>query len=141
MSAPVAALHLGLDLVRVQRITDSLSQFGPRFTHRVFTVEEIAYCESAPAERDRRYAARLAAKEATWKALGLDDRGQPWTSVEVCRAPSGACSIGLHEPLKSRAAEAGVRALSLSITHEEDYAAAVVLAAGPPSTSPHPGTR
>jgi holo-[acyl-carrier protein] synthase len=113
----------------VPRIDESLARFGERFTRRVFTPDEIAYCESAPADRARRFAARLAAKEAAWKALRLDDRGQPWTSVEVVRAGSGACSIALHEPLKSRAAEAGARALSLSITHEENYAAAVVLAA------------
>ncbi len=134
MSAlPVAELQLGLDLVRVPRMEDSLGRFGERFTQRVFTPDEIAYCESAPAERARRFAARLAAKEAAWKALRLDDRGHAWTSIEVIRAASGACSIALHEPLKSRAAEAGARAVSLSITHEDDYAAAVVLAAITPN--------
>jgi holo-[acyl-carrier protein] synthase len=129
-------LSIGLDLVQVARVEESLQRFGDRFAARVFTPTEIAYCESSPAERARRFAARLAAKEAAWKALGLgglSDKGHAWQSVEVVRDPSGACSIALHGALAADAAEAGVRALSLSITHEHDYAAAVVLAARHPN--------
>ena len=123
------ALHVGVDLVRVTRIEESLARFGARFAERVFCPAEIAYCEGAPAERARRYAARLAAKEAAWKALGLDDRGHAWHAIEVTRDERGACAIALHEPLRGRAIAAGVAPLSLSLTHEDDYAAAVVLAA------------
>jgi holo-[acyl-carrier protein] synthase len=129
-----ATLSVGLDLVHVARVEESLERFGERFPARVFTPAEIAYCESAPpASRDRarRFAARLAAKEAAWKALGLGDRGHAWQSIEVVREPSGACAIALHGALAADAADAGVRAISLSITHEHDYAAAVVLAARP----------
>lgn len=131
MTASLAqdTLSIGLDLVHVARVEESLQRFGDRFPERVCTAAEIAYCESSPAERARRFAARLAAKEATWKALGLGDRGHAWQSIEVVRDPSGACSIALHGALAADAAVAGVRAISVSITHEHDYAAAVVLAA------------
>jgi holo-[acyl-carrier protein] synthase len=128
------ALSVGLDLVQVARIADSLARFGARFAERVFTADEIAHCEAATgSERVRRYAARFAAKEAAWKALGLDDRGHSWRAVEVVRDARGSCAIALHEPLARRAFAVGARALSLSITHEADYAAAVVLAAHEPS--------
>jgi holo-[acyl-carrier protein] synthase len=129
-----ATLSVGLDLVQVARIADSLARFGARFAERVYTRAEIAYCEAAIGpERTLRYAARFAAKEATWKALGLDDRGHAWQAVEVVRDASGSCAIALHEPLAGRAAALGARPLSLSLTHEADYAAAVVLAARAPS--------
>jgi holo-[acyl-carrier protein] synthase len=126
----VSGLRVGIDLVRVARITESLARFGERFTRRVFTDSEIAYCDdtTAPETRASRYAARFAAKEAAWKALGLLDRGHAWTAIEIVRETSGACAVVLHEPLRSSAANDGVRPLSVSITHEDDYAAAVVLA-------------
>jgi holo-[acyl-carrier protein] synthase len=130
VSTAQATLSVGLDLVEVARIADSLARFGARFAERVYTQAEIAYCETASGpERSRRYAARFAAKEAAWKALGLDDRGHAWHAVEVVRDAGGRCAIALHEPLAGRAAALGARSLSLSLTHEADYAAAVVLAA------------
>ena len=123
-----AGLRVGLDLVHVARIAESIARFGARFTERVFTAEEIAYCEASEADRDRRFAARFAAKEATWKALGLDDKGHAWRSIEVVHDASQRPSIVLHEPLRLRADEAGADTLSLSLTHEADYAAAVVIA-------------
>src|SRR5262245_4644733 len=114
-------------------MAESLARFGARFTQRVFLPDEIAYCEAAPADRARRFAARFAAKEAAWKALGLEDRGHPWHAIEVVRGGDGACAITLHTPLKQRAVEAGLATLSLSITHEADYAAAVVLAGRTPT--------
>jgi holo-[acyl-carrier protein] synthase len=124
----LSTLSVGLDLVQVARVEESLARFGQRFANRVYTEAEIAYCEASPAERGRRFAARLAAKEATWKALGVDDRGHSWQAIEVARDERGACSIVLHEPLATRATAVGASALSLSLSHEADYAAAVVLA-------------
>ena len=126
-TGPWTGLRVGLDLVEVARVQESLDRFGERYTRRVFTAAEIAYCESSPAERTRRYAARYAAKEATWKALALDDAGQAWTSIELVRDGHG-CTIRLHAPLAERASARGAVPLSVSITHEAGYAAAVVLA-------------
>lgn len=106
---------------------ESLDRFGDRFYRRVFTPAEIAYCESSPAERTRRYAARYAAKEAAWKALSLDDTGHAWTAIEVVRQDHGV-SVVLHDPLAARALARCTTAISVSITHEAGYAAAVVLA-------------
>jgi holo-[acyl-carrier protein] synthase len=120
-----ATLSVGIDLVQVTRIADSIVRFGERFVARVYTAAERAYCDAAVSpERERRYAARFAAKEAAWKALGVDDRGHAWNAIEVVRAEGGACAIQLGAALAGVAA----RPLSLSLTHEADYAAAVVLA-------------
>ncbi len=106
---------------------ESLDRFGSRYTQRVFTAAEIAYCESSQGERTRRYAARYAAKEATWKALALDDAGHAWTAIELVRDEQG-CTVRLHDSLAERARARGAVPLSVSITHEASYAAAVVLA-------------
>ena len=117
---------VGIDLVRVSRVAESLATFGERFLKRVFTDGEVAYAREAPSLMAERLAARFAAKEAAFKALGLDVAS--WRQIEVTRAPSGRCALSLHGAARDAAAEAGVVELSVSLSHEGDYATAVVLA-------------
>ena len=75
----------GIDIAEVDRIRQAIERFGRRFTERVFTTDEIRYCESK-ANRVERYAARFAAKEAAMKAIGTGwNRGVTWRDVEVRR--------------------------------------------------------
>lgn len=119
--------RVGIDLVSVPRIAESLARFGERFLRRLFTDGEIAYATSAPALAAERLAARFAAKEATIKALGLCARGASWRQIEVCRAADGRCGIALHGEL---ATLARADHLALSLSHEGDLAAAVVIVTG-----------
>ena len=59
----------GVDIAETSRIERGLERHGERFTQRIFTPAEIAYCESCK-NRAERYAARFAAKEAAFKASG-----------------------------------------------------------------------
>jgi holo-[acyl-carrier protein] synthase len=111
-------MKIGIDLVQISRIAESVATFGDRFLHRIFTDGELAYARGVP----ERLAARFAAKEAAKKALDLD--GVSWRDLEVVRTPSGACELVLH----GRAARPV--SLALSLTHEGDHAAAVVIAHG-----------
>ena len=113
------ALRVGIDLVQVSRIAESVAQFGDAFVARVFTTAEAEYARPDP----QRLAARFAAKEATKKALALD--GVSWRDLEVVRLPSGACEMKLHGAAQ---ASAGRCTLALSMSHEGDYATAVVIA-------------
>jgi holo-[acyl-carrier protein] synthase len=122
------SLGVGIDLVMVSRIEASLAQFGDRFLRRVFTEGEVAYATASPARTAERLAARFAAKEATIKALDLADRGIGWRQIEVAREDSGRCRLILHGAARTAADDAGVVELSVSLTHEGDYSAAVVLA-------------
>ena len=99
-----------------------MASFGDRFLSRVFTADELAYATSAPELAASRLAARFAAKEAVKKALRLDG-GVGWRDIEVRRDPSGACDVVLH----GAAAGAGAGELALSLSHEGDYATAVVV--------------
>ncbi len=119
-------LGVGIDLVRVSRVAASIERFGERFLRRVFTDGEIAYAISAPALTAERLAARLAAKEAACKALNLVERGVGWRQIEVEREPSGACQLVLHGAARAAADEAGIGELAVSLSHEGDFATAIV---------------
>lgn len=117
----------GIDITEVPRIAASMERFGKRFLQRVFTPDEIRYCESK-ANKAERYAGRFAAKEAGMKAIGTGWRlGVTWQDVEVRPAPGGRPTMVFH----GRAAEffhklGAVRA-HLSITHTEHSAMAQVI--------------
>jgi len=116
-------MRVGIDLVRVSAIAESLEMFGQRFLQRVYTPAEIAYATSVPALSASRLAARFAAKEATRKALRLDGVG--WRDIEVVRQPDGACDVVVHGRARMLW---GPDPLALSMSHEDDHATAVVIA-------------
>lgn len=117
-------MGLGVDLVQVSRIRESIATFGEAYLRRIFTSGEIAYATSADPElAAARFAARFAAKEAAIKALDLAEVGISWRDIEVVRSPSGAPSLVLHGAALAAAPD---RALAVSLSHEGDYATAVV---------------
>ena len=86
----------GIDIAEVDRIAASIERFGRRFLERVFTPDEIRYCESK-ANKAERYAGRFAAKEAAMKAIGTGwSRGVTWQDVEVTRVPGGRPTVTFH---------------------------------------------
>ncbi len=119
---------VGIDLVRISRIAESLELFGAEFLQRVYTETEIAYATSTPALTAERLAARFAAKEAAIKALGLAEKGVGWRDIEIERQPSGACDLVLHGAALQLSHARGLEDVSVSLSHEGDYATAVVLA-------------
>jgi holo-[acyl-carrier protein] synthase len=136
-------LAVGLDLVRVSSVVEAIQRYGDRYLQRLFTAHELASCPGDPVTRAAGLAARLAAKEATLKVLrprdhpGADDDGiPPWTSIEVVRHADGWCSLSLHREAARLKEAAGLLDLSVSMTHEEDMAAAVVVGLRWPTTEP-----
>ncbi|HEX2093160.1 MAG TPA: holo-ACP synthase [Longimicrobiaceae bacterium] len=121
---------IGMDLVQIGRVRELLERRGERALHRLFTPGEVARCRGgrSPAES---FAARFAAKEAFFKALGTGwGRGGRWTEVEVVSAPSGAPSLRLHGTAAARAGARGVRRIHLTLTHTEGTAGACVVLEG-----------
>lgn len=119
-------LGIGIDLVETARLAEALKRHGGRFATRVFRPEEQRYCEQM-ARQVVHYAARFAAKEAAWKALGLDG-GLPWQEIEVTRLPSGAPQLVLHGRTLDRARARGLTHLHLSLSHTDSLATAMVVA-------------
>jgi holo-[acyl-carrier protein] synthase len=120
-------LRVGIDLVRVATVAESLDEHGDHYLRRVYTEQEIADCSRDGAASPLRLAARFAAKEAAMKVLEPGDDAVPWPSIEVVRTAGGAPTLRLHGPAADLAAAAGLTAFALSFTHEAAYAAAVVV--------------
>lgn len=121
-------LRVGLDLVDVRRIRESVERFGDRFMRRLFSEQEIAYATAQSARTAEHLAARFAAKEAAIKAFALAEAGTDWRDIEVQRAADGACSLALHGRAAAAAERLGVTHVALSLSHDGDYAGAVVTA-------------
>jgi holo-[acyl-carrier protein] synthase len=117
----------GIDIAEVERIAQSIDRFGRRFLERVFTPDEIRYCESK-ANKAERYAGRFAAKEAAMKAIGTGwNRGVTWQDVEVSRVPGGRPTITYHNKAAEFFRALGAVRAHLSITHTAESAMAQVI--------------
>jgi len=121
---------IGIDLVEITRIEEVFARRGDRFRARVFTEDEINYCERR-ASKFASYAVRFAAKEAVMKALGTGwSAGVGWTDVEIVSEPSGAPALQLHRMALKRMREIGATKAHISLTHSGDLAIAQVLLEG-----------
>jgi holo-[acyl-carrier protein] synthase len=118
---------LGVDIAEVPRIQAAIERYGQPFLHRVFTPNEIEYCERFK-NKFERYAGRFAAKEAAMKALGTGWRGGiRWVDLEIVREQSGRPTLALSGEAAKIAAHLNVKRISLSITHTEAQALAQVI--------------
>ena len=119
---------IGVDIVDVERMKFALER-TPRIRQRLFTEDEIAYCERFRFA-ERHYAGRWAAKEAVTKALGCGLI--QWNGVEVIRRPRRAPSVRIFGKIQGFADMIGVRQedLFISITHSELSAVAVCVVRG-----------
>jgi holo-[acyl-carrier protein] synthase len=130
----IGTAGVGVDLVEVDRIERMIAERGAHVFERLLTSAERAYCESMarPAEH---VAARLAAKEAVYKALqGTPEaRGIGWREIEVARRDDGRPDVELSGRAAARARELGVTRVLLSLSHTHRTAIAMaVLSVGPP---------
>jgi holo-[acyl-carrier protein] synthase len=118
---PPGTTELGIDIIKVARIRETLERFGERFSRRVLTDRERRYVR----ERPETFAGRWAAKEAVSKVLGLGVRGIGWREIEIERLPTGQPAIRLHGRAARRATQLGMSRIAVSISHEADYAVAI----------------
>jgi holo-[acyl-carrier protein] synthase len=121
----MAVLGIGQDLVEVDRITQSIQQYGERFLLKIFTQAEIAIC-STKAVPNESFAVRFAAKEAVAKAFGVGI-GQHigWQDIEIQTVSNGAPQIKMSE--KFTAILPQLRSIHLSLSHTHRYATAIAL--------------
>ena len=118
---------LGTDLTEIRRIEQSIARYGDRFLHRIFTTGEIAYCQRKKSFGES-FAARFAAKEAGAKALGTGiSYGVSWQEFEVRREASGKPSLHLSGRAEELAKALSIARISLSLTHTQGMALAVVI--------------
>ena len=118
---------IGTDFVEVFRIEKILQRWGDRFTGKVYSRNEIDYCQNK-AFPAMHYAARFAAKESFLKSLGIGlGMGIRLKEIEVINNPQGRPVLEIHERIKDNLDKLGITTIHLSITHTRDHAHAVVI--------------
>ena len=122
---------IGTDIVDIARIGGSFERYGKRFRDRVFTANEIAYCERLQGKAKlRSYAARFAGKEAISKALrtGIGPAFD-WVDLEILRnEPSGAPNVLCHGRALAFLEQEGISLIHISLSHGESQAIAYAIA-------------
>ena len=100
----------------------------PRFRERVFTERERAYCDLRGVNAAQHYAARFAAKEAAFKALGTGWRdGLSWHDAEVVSNKAGAPTLILRDNARTLFERLGSTHAHLSLSHTSEHAVAQVI--------------
>lgn len=117
-------LGVGIDVIEISRIAELEKRWGTRFIERVFSTEEIAYCNNR-SNHSASFAARFAAKEAFTKALGTGwDGSFRWKDFSIHTLPGGRPVAVLSPSMKARLPETIIH---LSLSHSDHYAVAVVV--------------
>lgn len=123
-------IKVGIDIIEVARIKQSIEENGEGFKNRVYTDNEIKYCESRNNNKYQHYAARFAVKEATFKAIStlLNDKYSiSWKNVETIDDENGKPSVkfvALSKDLEKELSK--IISIDVSISHIKDYAVANV---------------
>jgi len=119
-------LRTGIDLIEIARIRAAIERHGERFSRRIFTPAELAYC----AGRVESLAARFAAKEAVSKSLGTGIGPVSWLEIEIRGGEYEMPAVILHERAERIAKELRLTTWSVSLSHSETHAIALVVAMG-----------
>jgi holo-[acyl-carrier protein] synthase len=120
-------IGIGVDIVETKRFSGVMERLGEKFLFRLFTPDEQQYCNR---HRDPvpHFAARFAAKEAVFKALGTGwAKGVTWLDVEVQKEGQEAPRIVLHGEAQRLCAARGVRNAHISLSHSDHWVVAMVI--------------
>lgn len=124
------AVFCGTDIISVARIKNSITELGETFIKRIYTDEEINYCESKRMCKFQSYAARFAAKEAMYKALSPESADNvSWHDLEIVKKKNGKPVAKLSGRLKDEADKKGIsdEDIDISLSHDDSYAIATVV--------------
>ena len=117
----------GTDIIEINRIKRSIDELDDAFKSKIYTKKEIDYCESKNQGKYQHYAARFAAKEATFKAVStlLENKfSLSWQDIEVTNNSEGKPEVTiLKDNLKEK-----IEDIDISISHCKEYAVANVVA-------------
>jgi len=120
-------LGVGIDIIEVARIGKLIDR-QTRFKTKIFSKKEIEYCESFKANRAQHYAARYAAKEAFFKAIGIGYRnGLTFTEISIENDDLGKPTVNLSGSARALAESQGFANIKVSLSHIKEYAGAIVI--------------
>ncbi|OGU35813.1 MAG: holo-[acyl-carrier-protein] synthase [Ignavibacteria bacterium RIFOXYB2_FULL_35_12] len=118
-------IGIGIDIIEIDRIKESIEKFGDRFLNKIYTQKELDYC----LKKNNKYqhlAARFAAKEAVYKALATGwDADVSWQNIEISNEPNGMPIVTLQGKLKKFLHKG--KDLKISMSHSRDYVACMAI--------------
>ena len=115
-------IKTGIDIIEVDRIKDSIQKHGENFLNKVFTENEIKYCESKNVQKYQSYAARFAAKEAFVKAVSdmVENKFSiEWKDIEILNYENGKPYVNFKKISNLQ--------IDISISHINEMAVASVI--------------
>jgi holo-[acyl-carrier protein] synthase len=119
---------IGTDITECLRIAKMIERYGELFINRVYTPEEIHYCQNCK-QTTQHFTGRWAAKEAILKSLGTGwQRGITWRDIEVRNKPGGQPVVGVRGGVKEIVERLGVSDILVSISHCHTHAMATAIA-------------
>ncbi len=119
---------LGTDIIEIVRIGQMIERHGELFLERVYTADEIQYCQRRR-ESYQHFAGRWAAKEAVMKTLGTGFvRGIGWQDIEVVMEKTGKPRIAVRGGAGEMARQLGIDEILITISHCRTFATATAVA-------------
>lgn len=110
---------IGIDIIEIERIQQSVEKFGGRFLNKIFTEGELEYSLSKK-NKFQHLAARFAAKEAIAKALATGwSKGFRWKDIEIYNEKNGLPQVNLTGALAKFIS--GEKSLKITMSHSDHY--------------------
>jgi|ERR1700690_2339309 holo-[acyl-carrier protein] synthase len=119
-------LRTGVDLIEIARIEEVINRHGKHYLERIYTSAELEQC----GKQTKSLAGRFAAKEAFAKALGTGIGVVAWNEIEILGDEQHAPILNLYGAADQKAKEMGLSNWSVSISHSQSHAIAIVVALG-----------
>jgi holo-[acyl-carrier protein] synthase len=118
---------IGTDIIEVSRMEKHLEN-NDALMNKLYTLEEQEYCKKGKVTRAQCFAARFAAKEAFFKALGTGYRyGMAFKEIEILNDELGKPFIKPHGKVKVYIEQQQITSIHLSISHIKEMANAFVV--------------
>ncbi|HQI42002.1 MAG: holo-[acyl-carrier-protein] synthase [Ignavibacteriales bacterium UTCHB2] len=118
-------LGIGIDIIEIDRIKNSVDTFGDAFLKKIYTQNELDYC-LVKHNKYQHLAARFAAKEAIYKALsGTWSKVASWKNIEITNEQNGLPVVKFSGKLKDYLSDD--KDIKISISHSDNYVACVAL--------------
>ena len=117
-------IKCGTDIIEISRVKESIENLKDSFLNKIYTKEEIKYCESKGKQKYQHYAARFAAKEAAFKAISeeLQDKYDlSWKDYEIINDESGKPHMNINY-----VPDNNIENIDVSLSHCREYAVANV---------------
>lgn len=114
----------GTDIIKIDRIKDAIEKYNEKFLNCVYTKDEIEYCSTNHKTKYQHFAARFAAKEATFKAMTkiFEDKNVDWQNIEILSSKNGRPKLNIKGKRFER-----IQSIDLSISHSDEFAVATVV--------------